>query len=286
MPTSIPTGSLPLLRYTCTPYTCGRVHGLSGRRRFSRCRNLPRTKVPRARRPAVGLRVHVSTACVFSSSLLATGMVSTATGALPTAGGALVDITGQHLGLLASAVSASYSGGSTGFTTRAHTIPVCTIVVPGSAVRCAAQAGVGANYTFVVVVAGTASAPSTVALSYAAPIINSVEGPGAVHGPAVGGVVVVLRGVRTHNMQAVRWLGRCGVGSRASCGAVPHRALPLCGHGRPPCPLPISHDPRTASVNLATHTPSAAAPTPTPTSPTIVVCVVTPCRPTLGRRTG
>jgi hypothetical protein len=80
---------------------------------------------------------------------------------------------------------------------RSHSLPPgsCTIVTPGTAIRCTTLPGVGANYTFVVTVAGGSSAASSGSLSYAPPIINSVDGPGAVRGPAAGGVYIYLHGV-------------------------------------------------------------------------------------------
>ena len=81
----------------------------------------------------------------------------------------------------------------------------CSIVTPGSAIRCVSAPGVGANYTSVVTVDGGASNVSTAKLSYAPPIINSVEGPGAVHGPAAGGVYIYLNGVSAVGLP-VRWL--------------------------------------------------------------------------------
>lgn len=49
---------------------------------------------------------------------------------------------------------------------------------------------------FVVTVAGGSSPNSTAMLSYSPPFISSVDGPGALLGPAAGGAVIYLHGVR------------------------------------------------------------------------------------------
>jgi hypothetical protein len=119
-------------------------------------------------------------------------------GSLPTVGGAgsTVDIRGLYLGLQPSAVAVTYSGGSDGHASRTYTTPggACTILAPGTAIRCPMQPGVGANYTFAVTVGSGVSRPSTGVLSYAPPVINSVDGPGADRGLTTGGVPVLLRG--------------------------------------------------------------------------------------------
>jgi hypothetical protein len=129
---------------------------------------------------------------------------------MATPGGALVDITGQFMGLVASVIAVSYSGGSLGFPTRTFAVPPgsCTLTTPGAAIRCTSVPGVGANYSFVVAVDGGSSAPSqgpAGLLSYSPPIINSVDGAGAVGGPAAGGVAVNLRGVRDAQAAAPLW---------------------------------------------------------------------------------
>jgi hypothetical protein len=119
-----------------------------------------------------------------------------------------VDITGSNLGVAASTISMSYYGGSTGRPVRAFSVPVgsCTVVIAGSRIQCPSIAGVGANYTFVVTVGGGASANSTAMLSYSPPFISSVDGPGAVLGPAAGGAVVFLHGVSGHRHVCVSTL--------------------------------------------------------------------------------
>jgi hypothetical protein len=90
--------------------------------------------------------------------------------------------------------------------TRRYVVPPggCTLPSPGHVIQCTTVAGVGANYTFVVEVEGGGSAPSVDRLLYSPPIINSVDGPGAVNGPAAGGAVVYLHGVcvGVHSPQA------------------------------------------------------------------------------------
>jgi hypothetical protein len=117
-------------------------------------------------------------------------------GSLPTPGGSPVDIVGTDLGLSPSVVSVTYSGGSTGLPTRRYDIPSgnCTILTPGAHLLCPSLPGVGANYTFVVTVDGIPSAPSTDVLSYARPVISSVDGVGATFGPTRGGATVLLHG--------------------------------------------------------------------------------------------
>ncbi len=123
-------------------------------------------------------------------------MSTPAGGTLSTAGTSMVDILGFNLGVEASAVSISYSGGSTGFTRRTYTPApgTCTIVQAGTYIRCATVPGVGANYTFTVIVDGVASAPSADLLSYTPPSVGSVAGAGSTRGPARGGASIVLRG--------------------------------------------------------------------------------------------
>jgi hypothetical protein len=126
-----------------------------------------------------------------------TESVATATGSLPTVGGSVVTVRGRFLGLISSAVSVVYTGGSLGMRQRTFTIPAgnCSVVNPGSVLQCTCLPGVGANYTFVVIVGGGVSQSSATTLSYAPPFITSVAGPAAVGGPAVGGVEIVLHGV-------------------------------------------------------------------------------------------
>jgi hypothetical protein len=123
-----------------------------------------------------------------------TEMVSTSAGELATVGGTTVDIAGLHLGLVSSTVSLTYSGGSLGYKQRSYN-GTCVVVEPGTLVRCTTSPGVGANYSFEVTVDGGRSEPSAMTLSYASPIISSVDGPGAVHALAIGGAPIFLRGV-------------------------------------------------------------------------------------------
>ena len=63
--------------------------------------------------------------------------VTTPVVALPTVGGAAIDIRGSGLGLSATAVSVTYTGGSLGMMRRSYTLPqgACTLVSPGTALR-------------------------------------------------------------------------------------------------------------------------------------------------------
>ncbi len=107
-----------------------------------------------------------------------------------------MDIRGRFLGLQASAVSVTYSGGSDGMALRTYSVlpGACTVLSPGTALRCPTQPGVGANYTFVVAVDSGASDPSPTRLSYSPPILFGLDGRGASNGPTVGGSTVLLRG--------------------------------------------------------------------------------------------
>lgn len=127
-----------------------------------------------------------------------------------------MDIRGARLGLVASAIALTYTGGSLGVATRTYAVPTgaCTVVDPGTLIRCPTLPGVGANYTFVVTVDGGSSAVGAGFLSYAPPIINSVEGPGAYNGLAAGGMSILLQGVRTFAPTHI--FIRCGVTPRAS----------------------------------------------------------------------
>ena len=82
-------------------------------------------------------------------------------GSLSTVGGSLVVITGTNLGLSASAVTVTYSGGATGMQRRQYTIPsggcVITSVGFSESLQCQSVAGVGANYSFTVIVDGGVS---------------------------------------------------------------------------------------------------------------------------------
>jgi hypothetical protein len=150
--------------------------------------------------------------------------VSTATQTLPTTGGAVVDIVGSNLGVFASTISMAYYGGSIGRPVRGFTVPTgCTVVVANSHIQCPSVAGVGANYTFVVTVAGGSSPNSTAMLSYSPPFISSVDGPGAVLAPAAGGVVVLLHGVRTSCVSLV---------PRDACGVMPVATMIAVGRLR------------------------------------------------------
>jgi hypothetical protein len=112
---------------------------------------------------------------------------------LPTVGGAVIDINGTALGLLASEVTVTYTGGSDGLMRRSHTAN-CTVVTPGTSLRCVSVPGAGANYTFTVEVASGVSDSSADAVSYAAPIILALEGPGATGADTTGGANITLKG--------------------------------------------------------------------------------------------
>ncbi len=116
--------------------------------------------------------------------------------AVPTVGGATFDVTGTALGLTAAAVTVTYAGGSDGLARRSHTLPpgACTVVAPGTALRCPSLPGVGANYTFTVTVDGGVSDGSAATLSYAPPVINSLGGEGAAGADTAGGAFILLRG--------------------------------------------------------------------------------------------
>lgn len=119
-------------------------------------------------------------------------------GALPTIGGGFVEIEGRSLGLSPGDVSLTYTGALTGMAVRTFFVPrgTCTIAAAGTLISCPTPPGVGANYTVVVTVGNGTSAPGSDILSYAPPIINSVDGAGAVNGPAIGGAEILIRGVR------------------------------------------------------------------------------------------
>jgi hypothetical protein len=160
--------------------------------------NLPPHATPRT--PAVFL-LHVKaqprTTLALCVCVEFAGQVGTPAGTpLDTAGTSLVDIFGSNLGMEPSEVSIFYAGGSFGLSNRVYTPQAgsCVVVSAGTHIRCPTTAGVGANYSFVVTVAGGASAPSLDNLSYTPPAIRSVAGPGAALAPAAGGVTVHLIG--------------------------------------------------------------------------------------------
>lgn len=140
----------------------------------------------------------VPRACVCVPDTWHTGTVSVASSGLATVGGTTVDITGVHLGLSPAVISVTLTGGSLGLAVRAYSLPpgACVVVDPGVAIRCSTVAGVGANYTVTVDVDGGHSDPSVDKVSYARPMISSVEGPGAVGAATRGGAQVSLHGVR------------------------------------------------------------------------------------------
>jgi hypothetical protein len=139
----------------------------------------------------------VPRACVCVPGTWHTGTVSVASSGLATVGGTTVDITGVHLGLSPAVISVTLTGGSLGLAVRAYSLPpgACVVVDPGVAIRCSTVAGVGANYTVTVDVDGGHSDPSVDKVSYARPMISSVEGPGAVGAATRGGAQVSLHGV-------------------------------------------------------------------------------------------
>ncbi len=122
--------------------------------------------------------------------------VFTLSGTMSTAGTTLVNITGANLGVDPSVVSISYSGGTVGYPRRTYTPPsgTCIILKAGTHIQCATVPGVGANYTFTVTVDGGVSPPSGDAISYTAPSVGSVYGPGAARAPAVNGGFIFLSG--------------------------------------------------------------------------------------------
>ncbi len=140
------------------------------------------------------------------------------TGHLSTLGGGLIDIRGEHVGLVPSAVSVEYRGGSDGMAVRVYTIGSgqCVVVEPGAAIRCPAAPGIGANYTFVVMVDGGASSASASTLSYARPMVSKVQLESGQVASTEGGESVLLLGVsamtrRGPVLDEKEWWG-CGGG--------------------------------------------------------------------------
>ncbi len=124
------------------------------------------------------------------------GSVTALAGTLATSGSSVVEITGLHLGVNASAVFLSYVGGSTGYTARTYTTApgTCTIVTAGTRLRCATVPGAGANFSFTVHVDGAPSDASVDTLSYTPPSIADVTVPGMALVPLAGIVTVLVRG--------------------------------------------------------------------------------------------
>ena len=115
-------------------------------------------------------------------------------GSLPTIGGADIDLFGINLGVDSEVLQLQYSGGSTDHSNRSYNATDCIVVVAETHVRCTSVPGIGANYSFVLCIAGGCSDRSDKQLSYTAPIVDSVDGPGAVLASTAGGSFIFLHG--------------------------------------------------------------------------------------------
>ena len=104
-----------------------------------------------------------------------------ASSALATVGGTQFLIRGSNLGLHPTPIVVRYENRVSGFRARSHsTLPnECQVLSPGTLIRCPSVAGLGVNYTFSVSVDRGQSPFSKDMLSYAAPVISSVDGPGS-----------------------------------------------------------------------------------------------------------
>jgi hypothetical protein len=111
---------------------------------------------------------------------------------MPTNGGSPVVVLGSNLGLTAGAVTVTYTGGPD--RNRSYSMGACTVVSPGTKIQCPSAPGAGANYSVVVSIEGRASQPSDVRISYAAPVISSMDGDGATGATTEGGSEINLRG--------------------------------------------------------------------------------------------
>ena len=115
-------------------------------------------------------------------------------GSLPTIGGADIDLFGINLGVDSEVLQLQYLGGSADHSNRSYNATDCIVIVAETHVRCTSVPGVGANYSFVLCVAGGCSDRSDKQISYTAPIVDSVDGPGAVLASTAGGSFIFLHG--------------------------------------------------------------------------------------------
>ncbi len=103
---------------------------------------------------------------------------------MTTIGGAEIVIRGSSLGTNESVISVMYGGNLAGAAYRSYTAINCRIRRLNAELSCTSVAGVGGNYRVQVTVDGGSSEWSADRLSYAAPTIVALGGPGAFQGPA------------------------------------------------------------------------------------------------------
>ena len=144
---------------------------------------------------ATGTGPYFTVALPVTPSLPALARVSMQGGsAMSTTGLQTVVLSGTGLGLAESPtiVSARYTNGNFSLVAAG-----CQVSIDGLEVQCATVVGVGAAYEWHLFVDGgnaTVQSVAAVTLSYAAPVLSSFEGPGAVGASTAGGQLVTLRG--------------------------------------------------------------------------------------------
>ena len=108
-------------------------------------------------------------------------------------GGDAISVYGTALGLVSSDLALNYSNQFTQTVKRTYAATSCTVVSPNTQIQCVSAPGVGRDFRFLVIVdGGVAAAWSTalMAISYAAPVIQSFIGAGGFHASTGGGQLV------------------------------------------------------------------------------------------------
>ena len=106
-----------------------------------------------------------------------------------TKGGQDVVLIGTNFGEVGTAVSVTYASAQ-----YVYTAVDCAVEVAHLQVRCATAPGTGRDHVWSIVVGGQASPGHASATAYAAPVITSLEGPGASDAETVGGEAVTILG--------------------------------------------------------------------------------------------
>jgi hypothetical protein len=135
-----------------------------------------------------------SISCVFVAGANCT---VPGTSTLATSGGTVIIIQGANFGPNTGEAIAASFGPTTGLE---FTLTSCANVAssPQTQIACTTPAATGSNLGLVVKVAGQASTRSngvgSLGISFAAPAVTAVDGPGTVYGSTAGGQVIFIEG--------------------------------------------------------------------------------------------
>ena len=108
------------------------------------------------------------------------------------AGGQVIEINGNNFGDSGSIVTLNL--GPVPEDPLRYVAVACTVVVPHEKAKCVLPAGVGRDHSITISVAGQSNTYMGQLISYKAPIVTGVVGPGAKEAETIGGAIVFIEG--------------------------------------------------------------------------------------------